>query len=297
MNICASCGRELFAGARFCPACGQPVAPAGPSPTPPPGETSRSGNDGASGPEPQRSSGASATILLPPPGDTVRGDPVVAGSAPRGEEAAGAAAESGRTVRLLGLLSGLLAFALLAGGALAYVELGRRADRESALRGQVASLTQANLDFQSQVQSLIGERDRLAGERDGLAAERDRLLARVDKLEKTKTEQEKRIQELTGQVQEQGRQLSQAREEATRQQQRAETAESVGAVLAQIVFLDDEIHEEFGKLFDAMVDMQRAYDARDYYGFDAAYQRGLAAAQRLDTLFAQRDALMAQLGY
>ncbi|GBD18969.1 hypothetical protein HRbin27_01470 [bacterium HR27] len=161
----------------------------------------------------------------------------------------------------------------------------------------MASLTQANLDFQSQVETLTGERDRMASERDGLAAERDRLLARVDELEKTNAEQEKRIQELTGQVEEQSRQLSQAREEATRQQQRAETAEEVGTILAQVVLLDDEIHDEFDNLLDAMADMQEAYRYADRIGFANAYQRGLESARRLDQLFAQRDQLLAQLGY
>ncbi|MCS7255768.1 MAG: hypothetical protein RMJ05_13880, partial [Thermomicrobium sp.] len=193
--------------------------------------------------------------------------------------------------------SSLLALALVAGGALAYVERSQWHARERTLQDQVASLTRANLDFQSQVQSLTSERDRLASERDDLAAERDRLVARVGELETTKAEQERRIQELTAQVDEQSRQLGQARQEASRQQQRAESAEAVGATLAQIVLLDDQIHVEFGNLLDAVSDMHTAFRYGDRFGFYAAYDRGVQAAQRLDQLFAQRDQLLAQLGY
>ena len=202
-----------------------------------------------------------------------------------------------RTVTLLGILSGLLLLALVAGGALAYVELDRRQARERALAEQVAALSQANRDFQAQVQSLTGERDQLATERDQLTGERDRLQARLDELVATNAAQEKRIQELTGQVEEQSRQLSQVREEATRQQQRAETAENIGSILAQVVLLDDKIHDEFENLLDAMADMQNAYRYGDRIAFANAYERGLQAARRLDQLFAQRDQLLAQLGY
>ncbi|MBO9307537.1 MAG: hypothetical protein J7451_09920, partial [Thermomicrobium sp.] len=101
-----------------------------------------------------------------------------------------------RTVTLLGILSGLLLLALLASGALAYVELDRRQARERALEEQIASLSQANRDFQAQVQSLTSERDRLATERDQLSDERDRLQSRLNELMATNAEQEKRIQEL-----------------------------------------------------------------------------------------------------
>jgi chromosome segregation ATPase len=211
---------------------------------------------------------------------------------PRSSAASASAPAPGRnrTVTLLGILSGLLLLALLASGALAYVELDRRQARERALEEQIATLSQANRDFQAQVQSLTSERDQLSDER-------DRLQSRLNELMATNAEQEKRIQELTGQVQEQSRQLSQVREEATRQQQRAETAENIGSILRQIVLLDDQIHNEFDNLIDAMTDMQNAYRYGDRITFANAYERGLQAARRLDQLFAQRDQLLKQLGF
>lgn len=299
-KYCIACKRPLPGEAHFCPACGQPVAlrekvDGKPESHVSPGVAAESGVLDGTSAAPSRPPGLSQhvpTAPLPSGGAVPETAPVVVGGAGRTvpPEQGASRARQGRVILLLGLLSGLLALALVAGGALAFVELDRRNVREQALTGQVASLTQANLDFQAQVQSLTGERERLANER-------DRLIARVGDLEKKNAEQEKRIQELTGQVQEQSRQLTQAREEATRQQQRAETAEEVGAVLTEIVLLDDKIHKEFENLFDSMLDMQTAYRYGDGIGFANAYDRGMQAAQRLDQLFAQRDRLLAQLGY
>jgi len=63
------------------------------------------------------------------------------------------------------------------------------------------------------------------------------------------------------------------------------------------VLLDDQIHNEFDNLIDAMTDMQNAYRYGDRIAFANAYERGLQAARRLDQLFAQREQLLAQLGY
>jgi chromosome segregation ATPase len=202
-----------------------------------------------------------------------------------------------RTVTLLGILSGLLLLALLASGALAYVELDRRQARERALEEQIASLSQANRDFQAQVQSLTSERDRLATERDQLSDERDRLQSRLNELMATNAEQEKRIQELTGQVQEQSRQLSQVREEASRQQQRAETAEEQRSILVQVVALDEKIQDEFFRFATAVLEMQDAYYLGNRLAFDNAARRAEASKQRLDQLFAERDRLLKQLGF
>ena len=297
MSTCPACGSETVAGARFCPGCGRPVAGAESSAaTEMPASAEQ---EAATAPLPEDGAEASVQPTAPLPSGDVAPRPSGASASPPGVTAAPAdtAAGTRRMVTLLGVLSGILALALLAGGVLAYVELDRRADREATLRGQVASLTQANLDFQSQVETLTGERDRLASERDGLAAERDRLLARVDELEKTNAEQEKRIQELTGQLEEQGRQLSQAREEATRNQQLAEAATGVSVILAQVVAIDDEIHAEFGRFFEAVIEMQDAYYQRNSLAFESAARRADQSAQRLEQLFAQRDQLLAQLGY
>ncbi|WP_143714758.1 zinc ribbon domain-containing protein [Thermomicrobium roseum] len=298
---CTACQAALPAEARFCPACGQPV----PDPVPTPdtaalpltagkatGDSPASSD--ASLPAPDEPKGQPAPPS-PPDHPAAPGEPAM----PRSSAASASAPAPGRnrTVTLLGILSGLLLLALLASGALAYVELDRRQARERALGEQIASLSQANRDFQTQVQSLTSERDRLATERDQLIGERDRLQSRLNELMATNAEQEKRIQELTGQVQEQSRQLSQVREEATRQQQRAETAENIGSILTRVVLLDDQIHNEFDNLIDAMTDMQNAYRYGDRIAFANAYERGLQAARRLDQLFAQRDQLLAQLGF
>ncbi len=248
---------------------GQHAQHGGTEATRPPREQVTTSPDGAAEPE--------ATVPLPEAatraGHSAESDP-----APR------------RTVRLLAALSGLLALALVLAGSLAYLELDRRDAREQELRGQVASLTQANRDFQSQVQSLTSERD-------GLAAERDQLLSRVSELETTKAEQERRIRELTGQVEEQSRQLTQAREEATRQQQRADAATGASLILAQVVALDDEIHQEYRRLFTAVLEMQDAYYFGNRMAFESAARRADESARRLDQLFAERDRLLSQLGY
>lgn len=292
MMHCLSCGQELAAGTRFCPACGHQVERSSSPETGQPAvrlegspteslagrssETERADRDASL-------AAAAADPRPPSTGLTAPGHSTVVPGAV-------VTRPSRWTVRLLGVLSGILALALLAGGILAYVELERRADREATLRGQVASLTQANLDFQAQVDSLTGERD-------ALAAERDRLLARVDELERTNADQEKRIQELTSQVQEQSRQLSQAREEATRKQQLAEAATGVSVILSQVVAIDDEIHAEFGRFFEAVIEMQDAYYQRNSLAFESAARRADQSAQRLEQLFAQREQLLAQLGY
>ncbi|MFN3336660.1 MAG: hypothetical protein ACK42I_04065 [Thermomicrobium sp.] len=193
-----------------------------------------------------------------------------------------------RTTILLTLLSAVLSLIIASGGVLTFLELNRRITEGNLLRGQVASLTQANLDFQTQVQSLTGERDRLT-------SERDRLVARVGELETKNAEQEKQIRELTAQVQEQRRQLSQSRAEASRQQQRADTAEQSSFSLAQVVAIDDEIHAEFRRFSTAVLEMQDTYYLGNRLAFESAARRAEESAQKLDQLFAQHNPLLDQL--
>ena len=298
---CTACQAALPAEARFCPACGQPV----PDPVPTPDTAALPLTAGkATGDSP-----ASSDPSLPAPDEPTKqptpASPPAHRDTPRESamphfSAASASAPApgrNRTVTLLGILSGLLLLALLASGALAYVELDRRQARERALEEQIASLSQANRDFQAQVQSLTSERDRLATERDQLSDERDRLQSRLNELMATNAEQEKRIQELTGQVQEQSRQLSQVREEASRQQQRAETAEEQRSILVQVVALDEKIQDEFFRFATAVLEMQDAYYLGNRLAFDNAARRAEASKQRLDQLFAERDRLLKQLGF
>ncbi len=296
MTQCTACGRSVPLDAAFCPGCGRPVeVVALPARADGAATTTASTGDSAGqhaqrgGPEMTQPSREQAAA-----GPDGREEGEVAVPLPEAATKAGHSADSDpgarRTVRLLAVLSGLLALALTLAGLLAFVELGRRDAREQELRGQVASLTQANRDFQSQVQSLTSERD-------GLAAERDQLLSRVSELEATKAEQEQRIRELTGQVEEQSRQLTQAREEATRQQQRADAATNVSLILGQVVAIDEEIFQEYRQLSMAVLEMQDAYYFGNRMAFESAARRADESARRLDQLFAERDRLLAQLGY
>jgi predicted nucleic acid-binding Zn-ribbon protein len=208
------------------------------------------------------------------------------------------------TTAWLAVSSAVLVLALGVGVALTFTEVSRREETIRDYRSQVTALTEANLALQDQVTGLVGERDRLAQERsalgeerDALVAERDTLNATIEDLETTVAEYQKQVADLNARLGEQGRQLSQAREEASRQQTRAEEAEAFGLVMAQVVALDDEIHREFGNLLDALYDMERAYDWNDGPGFFSAYDRALQTAARLDQLFAERERLLAQLGY
>jgi len=205
------------------------------------------------------------------------------------------------TVRWLVMLSVALTLALGIGTALALTEVTRRDRTIREYQRQVAILTEANVAFQDQLAALVGERDRLAQERSALGEERDALVvqrdalnATIEDLETTVAEYQKQTADLNARLGEQGRQLSQAREEASRQQARAEEAEAFGLVMAQVVALDDEIHREFGNLLDALYDMERAYDWNDGAGFFSAYDRALQTAARLDQLFAERERLLSQ---
>jgi chromosome segregation ATPase len=200
------------------------------------------------------------------------------------------------------VLSLSLALALGLGGALVLTERSCRETTIGDYRQQVARLTEANVALQGQVDGLLGERARfaqervaLSQERDNLVAERDALTATVAELETTVAEYQRQVTDLNARLSEQGRQLTQARQEASRQQTRAE--EAFGETMAQVVALDDEIHEEFGRLFLAVIEMQEAYYQRNVLAFESAFYRAEQSKIRLDQLFAERDRLLAEIGY
>jgi hypothetical protein len=224
----------------------------------------------------------------------------------------------GRTIwptRLLAALAVVLALTLTTGTLLARELIDRRDAVIAELTSQVERLTAANAAFQAENQGLAAERqellatrERLAGERndlvaqrDGLRVLRDQLIAQRDGLQVERdrlatqvADLEKRTKELGEVITERDRQLGQARQEGARQQHRAESAESLSALLAQVVAIDEQIQREFITFFTSYDDYNRAVQRGSYASAQQAYSRSLASADRLRGLFAQRDALLRQ---
>lgn len=322
--FCPQCGVEAIPGARYCAACGgalpvDHVQPAegreqSPDVPPPRGAVAPAAQVATDPGEPVEGRDPEPTVIPfparpvePVPQQVTPEEP----AQPSHDNRAGDLAESARpkpsrpaAVKWLAALSVALVLALGIGTALALTEVSRRDQTIREYQRQVAALTEANLAYQDQVGGLVGERDRLAqeraalvDERDALVAERETLNATIDDLEATVAEYEKQVADLNARLGEQGRQLTQAREEASRQQTRAEEAEAFGVIMAQVVALDDEIHQEFERLFNAVADMNNAYRSGNSVGYYTAYEAALKSAARLDQLFAQRARLLAQIGY
>ncbi len=324
--FCPQCGAEAVPGARYCTGCGAKL----------PSELAHSNEqlETVPGPPPAGTAGALAEQVAMEPADAPKdqqSEPAVIPFPSRSleqvsqrpapletrerkpqdqteadETRARPASRSLATgaVRWLAALSVALLLALGIGTALALTEVSRRDQLIRDHERQAAALTEANLAYQDQVSALVGERDRLAQERtaltkerDALVAERDALNATIDDLESTVAEYQKQVADLNARLGEQGRQLTQAREEASRQQTRAEEAEAFGVIMSQVVALDEEIHEEFGRFFLAVLEMQDAYYQGNSLAFDNAFYRVEQSKARLDELFAERDRLLAQLGY
>lgn len=224
-------------------------------------------------------SGASA----PPPA----APPSAADAAPA---PAAASAEKGSRLHvwLLGALAAVLLLTLGLGSVYAKTLIDRRDATIAQTRKQVADLTSANQGLQDQVKSLTGERDSLTQQRDALTKERDGLNGKVADLQKL-------VSSLQASLSDKDRQLSQAREEGSRQQQRAENAEATRNILVKVVAIDDQIHDELGRLLDAAYDLDRANAYGDVYAAQDAYDRLVASSNSLDALFQQRAQLMAQL--
>ena len=324
--FCPQCGAEAVPGARYCTGCGAKL----------PSELAQSNEqlETVPGPLPAGTAGALAEQVAMEPADAPKdqqSEPAVIPFPSRsleqvsqrpaplearepqpqdqpeaGETRARPASRSLATgaVRWLAALSVALLLALGIGTALALTEVSRRDQLIRDHERQAAALIEANLAYQDQVSALVGERDRLAQERtaltkerDALVAERDALNATIDDLESTVAEYQKQVADLNARLGEQGRQLTQAREEASRQQTRAEEAEAFGVIMSQVVALDNEIHAEFERLFNAVADMNKAYRSGNSVGYFAAYEAALKSAARLDQLFAERARLLAQIGY
>jgi cell division protein FtsB len=216
-------------------------------------------------------------------------------------------------LRLLSAIAASLALAIGVGGFAARDLVERRDATIAVLTSQMDQLVAANAAFQSEIQSLATERqellaarerltgerndlatqrdglvvlrDQLLGQRDGLQAERDRLAGQVADLEK-------RAKELGDTVAERDRQLGQARQEGSRQQTRAESAENLSGLLAQIVAVDEQIQQEFFVFFASYDDYNRAVQRGSYATAQQAYNRGMASGERLKALFSRRDTLL-----
>lgn len=128
----------------------------------------------------------------------------------------------------------------------------------------------------------------MTSERDGLAKERETLQEQVADLQAHSAELEKTVAD-------QDRQLTQAREEGSRQQTRAQTAEALSSILAQVIEIDDQIHQEYFNFLDTIDAMDQAFRYGDQAGYLAAYEQSLETAARLDGLFQQRQLLLDQL--
>lgn len=221
------------------------------------------------------------------------------------------------------VLAGVLLLALASGAWWSSTQLTQRDAVIAGLDQHVGQLTEANLTFQRQVADLTTQRNAVVNQRDTLTAERDQLVIRRDTLTKERdglTAQVAQLNQQVGDLQKQSadlqkqltdsqakaatleqnlgdrdRQLSQAREEGSRQQTRAVSAENTGAVLAQVILIDDAIHTEYLVFLGHIDAMNKAYNNRNYIAGDAAYARATASARRLDDLFAKRKAALAQL--
>lgn len=237
--------------------------------------------------------------------------PVIASPAPAPEDASWLT-----RLRLLVVLAAVLALTLSLGAWYAVSQLSARDAAIAEFQQTVGHLSAANQDFQALVaelmaqrETLIWERDGLARVRDALAAQRDGLTAERDGLRKERdglttqvAELQKRLEEFQAKVgsmeqtlAEKDRQLSQARAEGSRQQSRAQNAETMGAALRQVIQLDDEIHKEFNIFLGHIYAMYQAYARRDYLNGDRAYLRAEASAGRLDALFTRRNQALALL--
>lgn len=322
--FCPQCGVKAIPAARYCAACGgalpvdhaQPAEGHEQSPDVPPplGAVAPAAQVAADHGEPMEGRDPEPTVIPfparpaePLPQQVTPEEPAQPGH----DNRAGELAESTRpkpsrpaSVKWLAALSVALVLALGIGATLALTEVSRRDQTIREYQRQVAALTEANLAYQDQVGGLVGERDRLAQERaalseerDALVTQRDALEATIEDLESTVASYQKQVADLNARLGEQGRQLTQAREEASRQQTRAEEAEAFGVIMSQVVALDDEIHEEFGRFFVAVLEMQDAYYQRNSLAFENAFYRAEQSKARLDQLFAERDQLLAQLGY
>ncbi len=320
------CGVETIPGARYCAACGRALPVDHVQPTegreqsrdvpPPHGAMAPAAQVAADPGDPMEGRDPEPTVIPFParPVEPASQQPTTAATVQAGGDGQAREGDLSERPRVklsrpaaltwLAALSVALVLALGIGRALALTEVSRRDETIADYQRQVAALTGANLAYQDQVDGLVGERDRLAqeraalsGERDALVAERDTLNATIKDLEATVAEYEKQVADLNARLGEQGRQLAQAREEASRQQTRAEEAEAFGVIMSQVVALDDEIHEEFGRFFVAVLEMQDAYYQRNSLAFENAFYRAEQSRARLDQLFAERDRLLAQLGY
>lgn len=196
------------------------------------------------------------------------------------------------------ILAGTVVVLLLAMAGGGYWARSQIMDRNRTIASYAeltADLETANTAFQAEVDSLTDQRDALTLERDALTVERDALATERDEFEAQVATLEQRVASLEGTLDERNRELGQAREETSRQQSRAQSAEAFGLVLAQVVDLDDQIHREFMLLLEDLDLMHTAYRNGSQSLYQAAHDRATNTALRLDELMRQRQWLLDQL--
>lgn len=197
----------------------------------------------------------------------------------------------------------LVLIVALVGAALwATKQIERRDQTIAELDQLVADLGDVNVALQADLEKRTTEHEalqaahaELSAEHEALGLERDELSAERDELQAQLGEVEGRAAQLEADLAEQGRQLSQAREETSRQESRAEFAEVVTVILLQVVDIDNEIHYQFSELISHFSAMHAAFERRNMTAYNAAYGRAENTIATLDRLFAQRNALLDEL--
>ena len=211
--------------------------------------------------------------------------------------------------RLLLATIGILVLALALVAAYAKVQLDRRDATIAEYQRVAGVLTAANLTFHDEIRSLGAERQELldtreaiAGERAEFTAQRDRLTAERDQLAAARDsfagkvgDLEKQVAELDSALADAGRQLGQARQEGARQQNRAQSAESLSTGLAALIDLDNQIYAEYDRLLEHYTALNRSLARGDRSGAESASNQGAQTAARLKALFERRDAVVATL--
>jgi hypothetical protein len=204
--------------------------------------------------------------------------------------------------RLLAALVAVLALTLGLGAGYSRLELSRRDGALAEIQQMVTLVSDANLTLQGQVGDLVTQRDDASVRRDTMLAERDTATGlreqqqgQVAVLQQQVGDLQLHAADLEQALAESERQLSQAREEGARQQRRAQDAETVGVVLAEVIRVDNQITQEFLTYRAHMVEVQRALGRGDTAAATAATQRADQSARRLDELFAQRRQAAEQL--
>jgi hypothetical protein len=198
---------------------------------------------------------------------------------------------------LLGCLSVLLVVFIIAGAITTWVVVDRRGSTITELEAQVDVLTAANLELQATIDALTIERGDLGDQLAGAVADLERLQGERDNLTTELSGVELRLGEVEDLLADRDRQLSELRQEGVRQIERAEDAEALSLILAEIIMLDDDIHDEFINLIDLIFLTYDLMDEGDFATADVAWELTLESIDRLVELLELREEVLAILGF